>query len=127
MSRSNWTVPPTPDKETIKKILRGTWDAIHKTAAWFDLVCPLTLTEKQHLFGSQVRYQIDNLVCGDCVPHGQEYVRENPPEKEIPSIWAWRYHNAVDRRLGKPEMDWNTYKEIYLVEHPKICSADCGH
>lgn len=127
MSRPNWTVPPVPDKETIKKILRGTWDSIHKMAAWYDLVCPLSPAEKQKMFGSQVRYQIDHLICGTCVAHGQKYVQDNPPEQEIPSIWAWRFHNTVNRRLNKPELDWDTCKSMYLSQnHSQVCSADCG-
>lgn len=126
MSRPNWTVPPVIDKETIKKMLRATWDGMHKTAAWFDLVCQLPQEQKQQLHGSQIRYQVDNLICGDCVPHAQKYIQENPPEDEIPSIWTWRFHNAVNRRLGKPEMNWDTYKDIYLIQKPRVCSASCG-
>lgn len=128
-SRSNWTVPPLtpePDKETIKKVLRGIWSSIQQTAAWFDLSKDIPPSEKNRLFGSWIRDQVNNLPCASCIPHGQEYIRLNPPEQESPSVWCWRYHNSVNRRLGKPEMEWNTYKEIYLQGRNKICESDCG-
>lgn len=98
----------------------GRWQSIHVTAADVDT------SEKFKFFCSWVRNQIEHLPCQECVDHAKEYLKSNPPEKaEDAFIWAWRFHNAVNRRLGKPEMEYTTVKQIYLQGGMKTCKKGC--
>lgn len=99
----------------------GTWNAIHITAAW------ASTSEIFNFFCQWIRIMINNLPCVDCVKHGQEYIQNNPPEKaDDPFIWAWEYHNAVNRMTKKPEIDYNTIKKMYLDGEIRICNSGCG-
>lgn len=128
MSRTNWTVPPggslvnktpTPSEENMKERLKEHWAIMHKTAKWANK------NGQTHVFPSWVKFMIDTLPCGACIPHGQAYYRMNSPERENCSLWMWKFHNSVNRRLGKPELDWESYDQMYLKENPAPCTA-CG-
>lgn len=123
--RNNWTVPPASqysqnqDNHTqIKCMLRGTWRVMHYTARWANT------PDRQRFYSSWIRDQINNLPCQTCIGHAKNYVREHPPEGEDPQIWTWKFHNAVNKRLNKPEMEWQTYTEQY--SHNRACTS-CGH
>lgn len=105
----------------IKDWGRGQWHSIHTTAA------RATTTEKFKFFCSWIRDQLEDLPCEECTEHSKEYLKSNPPEKaEDAFIWTWRFHNAVNRRLGKPEMEYTTAKQIYLEGGMKNCKQGCG-
>ena len=100
----------------------GEWHSIHITAAWADT------PEKFRFFCMWIRNQIENLPCSDCITHARAYMLANPPEKaEDAFIWSWRFHNSVNRRLGKPEMEYNTAKQLYLEGGVKTCKQGCGN
>lgn len=124
--RSNWTVPPSSSyqtsnnqKDDVKCTLRGIWKSMHRTAAW------VNSSNHKHFFSSWVRDQINNLPCQACITHAKDYLRQNPPEGENASIWMWRFHNAVNKRLGKAEMKWNSYQNTYMNKTTPCTS--CGH
>jgi hypothetical protein len=100
----------------------GVWHSIHITGAWTDS------PDKFTFFCIWIRNQLENLPCFDCIEHSRQYLLANPPEKaEDAFIWTWRYHNAVNRRLGKPEMDYKTAKQLYLEKGVQKCNAGCGN
>jgi len=100
---------------------RGEWHAIHTTAAWAN-------TGRKHSFFCEwVRNQKEFLPCDECRVHMGLYLHSNPPEKaEDAFIWSWEFHNAVNRRLGKPEMDYTTARKLYLEGGIKVCDGGCG-
>lgn len=99
----------------------GRWQSIHVTAAWADT------PDKVKFFNSWIRDQIEHLPCEECRKHAREYIRANPPEEaEDPFIWSWRFHNAANRRLGKPEFEYNVAKKLYLDGGITVCNEGCG-
>lgn len=98
----------------------GRWQSIHVTAA------SSVTSQKFRIFCEWIRDQIDHLPCSECTDHAKEYLEHNPPEKsEDAFIWTWRFHNTVNRRLDKPEMEYTTAKQIYLEGGLKVCSEGC--
>ena len=115
----------TPTQEDIEKKrrkkeeLRGVWRSIHVTGAWCDT------PEKQIFYNGWIRVQIENLGCEDCVGHAKEYLEKNPPEDEDPFVHGWRFHNAVNERLGKPQMEYSTARDLFLGGGIKACDGGC--
>lgn len=49
---------------------------------------------------------VGRVPCGDCRAHWKAYTTANPPDLSGPQAyygWTVAAHNAVNRRLGKPE------------------------
>ena len=44
------------------------------------------------------------LPCGPCKSSMTEYLRDNPPDYQNWFDWAWKFHNFVNAKLGKPEV-----------------------
>lgn len=108
-----------PDKN--KEWGNGRWQSIHVTAAWVDT------TDKFKTWCSWIKNQVKNLPCPDCVKHAEEYVKANPPESaEDAFIWSWRFHNTVNSRLGKPQMEYATAKQLYFDGAIKTCNSGCS-
>ena len=62
---------------------------------------------------------IQSLPCPECRLHATRYARLYPPNFSGGSAfqtWAWRFHNAVNHRLGKPLMDCEEYRKTYASE-----------
>jgi hypothetical protein len=56
----------------------------------------------------------DQLPCTVCSNHAQEYIFEHPPKKAFNCFeWTWRFHNEVNKRKGKQEMDYETACRIH--------------
>ncbi|GFR89101.1 sulfhydryl oxidase [Elysia marginata] len=56
---------------------------------------------------------IQTLPCLECRIHSTKYAREYPPDFSGSAgfqTWAWRFHNAVNYRLGKPLMSAEEYR-----------------
>jgi len=76
--------------------------------------------------------------CDNCLIHMREYLKLNPPEnfqnilverngkqeKLGLFLWAWQFHNDVNKRLGKPLMSWETACDLYLKSDS--CSETCS-
>jgi hypothetical protein len=62
---------------------------------------------------------VQGLPCAECRAHATRYARAYPPDFSGSAgyqTWAWRFHNAVNRRLGKPLMAAEEYRRAYQVE-----------
>lgn len=82
---------------------------MHRTAAWCNRM------GIPQFFAPWLRDQIEGLPCADCRGHAREHLAQNPPERAIdPSLYMWQFHSAVNQRLGKPNMDWETYYVTYV-------------
>ena len=40
-------------------------------------------------------------------------------------IWAWKFHNAVNSRINKPIMGWDTAYNLYSEKESLVCSKNC--
>lgn len=69
-----------------------------------------------HDFCRWIRTVPGELPCSKCRKHAQEYIHENPPERKPNSFrWGWKFHNTVNRRKGKPLVDYTSAAEQYSV------------
>lgn len=62
---------------------------------------------------------IAGLPCARCRRHAAEHVRADPPDLRSSlafQAWVWRFHNSVNRRLGKPELPYDAYLELYAEQ-----------
>jgi len=100
-----------------KKIGPGYWDRIHSTALSADEYT------KQMGFVQWMKNMCEDFPCRKCSKHCKEYLHKNPPKDSVGKgamamfIWAWKFHNAVNQRLGKPEMSYETALGIYTTTH----------
>lgn len=117
-------VASTTKEHEVKKDMswgKGFWMCIHLTGA--DATSP----EKAQFYCDWLRMIISKLPCGDCRNHAAEYITLNPPElAEDAFIHSWRFHNTVNRRLKKPEMDYSTAAQMYIGDGIKTCNSGCG-
>ncbi len=57
--------------------------------------------------------------CGECVRHWQSWIQEHPPDaSNNDALFAWSVaaHNAVNRRLGKAEVDIESARRIWKTK-----------
>ena len=69
---------------------------------------------------------VQRLPCLDCRQHATAYVAQNPPDLDDTfslQAWAWRFHNAVNQRLGKRALTYDEYLALYADE---ISWANCA-
>jgi hypothetical protein len=45
--------------------------------------------------------------CATCKRDFLELIKINTPRFDDWQRWTWEVHNAVNAKLGKPEIDWN--------------------
>jgi len=72
----------------------------------------------------RIRGFISSLPCPECRTHSIEYLAMNPPDlssSQALQAWAWRFHNAVNVRLGKRPLPFAAYSQLYLSE---MCRAN---
>uniref|UniRef100_A0A6C0BMZ5 thiol oxidase n=1 Tax=viral metagenome TaxID=1070528 RepID=A0A6C0BMZ5_9ZZZZ len=93
-------------------IEQGTWYTIHT----------LALHAKSH--DQKMAFKIllvtlsNHYRCKTCRDHITEYLQQNPMEvywnrEDGLFFWSWKFHNAVNRRLGKPEIDYHESIPMY--------------
>jgi len=111
----------------------GIWDFIHRTAFNAKTV------EEQKSFIKQMKTICDEFPCIKCRGHCQEYIKNHPMEEYIDVtvdmdnekinigifVWTWKFHNAVNARLNKPIMTWDTAYNIYSHSESLVCSTNC--
>ena len=76
-------------------------------------------------FEKFVTWLVSVLLCEDCHKHSTEYLKKNPvrmyfnvkDDKSGSDIgcfkWSWIFHNVINKRLGKKEVDWITALSMY--------------
>lgn len=74
--------------------------------------------------------------CGKCRNHIKAYLENHPFDEYFNLVndkgdqigmskWLWQFHNAVNARLGKPLMDWETCWEMYDTNR-EVCTNCSG-
>ena len=112
----------------------GTWDVIHKKAfkSWSN--------DDQEQFCIFIREICSEFNCSVCRGHCSEYIEQHPPENLIGKqikhndkllplgifAWTWKFHNAVNARLKKNIMKWDTAYDIYSTNEITSCSSKCA-
>lgn len=111
----------------------GMWISIHT------LALRANTQEKKKEYVEEVISLVESIKCGECHGHATEYLKKNPIEKyfnvkdvksgaEIGCFkWSWVFHNAVNKRLGKKELDFNTALMKYIPSKEKCTNCGSGH
>lgn len=109
----------------------GAWLVIHTLA--FDAIT----NDKKKCFEETMKVIQRGLKCEMCKIHCGKYLKKHPMRdywnvldrkgKDIGMFkWTWAFHNAVNTRLGKPVMDWDTAYHLYSDSKDTVCTKDCG-
>lgn len=106
----------------------GVWWVIHSLAK--QAIDPKSITR----FIDFMNFLRDNFSCKNCRKHIQEYMKLHPFNdfigledngRKIGMFkWAWLFHNAVNTRIGKPYVEWETAFDMFYNEI-EICSLNC--
>lgn len=113
----------------------GTWNVIHRVAF-------LARTKDEQLeFIKLMKLICSGFPCSVCRGHCTTYINDNPMEefleikidmdgKELELgmfLWSWKFHNAVNLRIDKPLMSWDTAYNLYSDSESLVCSSSCAH
>lgn len=103
----------------------GIWYSIHVLAA-------NAKTQKEKEFTvKQIRIIQDNFPCQECKIHFGKYLENHPPEDSIKGspeslfLWTVNFHNAVNFRLGKPQISYEEAKSIYIEKSVFCVKSSC--
>lgn len=121
------------DRTDPKYVGPGTWDFLTRLAV-------KAVNSKLELeFKRELTEACEGYPCHVCAGHCKEYMKNHPVDKYFGMfimvngqkvmigmfIWIWKFHNAVNARLGKPIMDWDTAYNTFYPGDILICSAAC--
>lgn len=112
----------------------GTWNTIHR------LAYVAKTKEQQKCFAGTMNEICSGFPCFNCQYHCAEYIRNHPMSEymnmlvevngeKLPLglfLWSWKFHNAVNARLKKPIMTWDTAYNIYSDNNNLVCSKSCS-
>ena len=101
---------------------------------WFNIHI-FSLNQTSDYFIKYIRFITEKLPCGECRDHATNYINQNSPEKYIGIKnedgedigmfkWSWTFHNAVNTRLGKKYINYDT--AINMFDEPDVCSSSCS-
>lgn len=110
----------------------GNWYSIHKMA--YEAQNEI----KKRRFWDFMEFLRNNFSCQHCRQHMQQYIDANPIapywDKRDPTgreygmfEWSWKFHNAVNKRLGKPLIDnMQDAMKMYSEETLQKCGVGCA-
>lgn len=118
------TYDPDVRSMPLSKISYGCWYTIHLSAA----------RGKSEVLKGIIELYREAFSCIKCRGHINEYCENNPLpvfDNNVPNIrkrivlfdWTFRFHNAVSKRIGKKEMDYQTSRNIFM-ELTDIADSD---
>ena len=116
-----------------KYIGPGTWNVIHRRSY------KARTHEEQVNFIDLMKDICHGFPCVVCKGHCTEYIKNHPMEEYLDIlvdingeklalglfVWAWKFHNAVNARIKKPIMSWDTAYNLYSETEPLVCSKNC--
>lgn len=117
LEQKGWAWPALPKREWGP---RG-WNWLHVTA--INYPPSPTLTDARVAF-RRIWTFVSHLPCAECRNHATRFVRQNPPNLASTyalQAWVWKFHNAVNLRLGNPLIPYEEYQRLYADE---ICWAN---
>jgi hypothetical protein len=92
----------------------GMWNALHSIT--FDFPENATEQDRQNyrIFFHSLKYV---LPCASCREHYKQGIENDMPieldNRDSISRWLVNFHNSVNKRLGKPEVSYESVKEKY--------------
>jgi Erv1/Alr family protein len=92
------------------------WEYLHKAAIAYPRAP--TVADARAVFERFWKF-FSRLPCVKCRAHSSEYLASNPlhlANSESLQRWVWAYHNAVNLRLGKRQISYAEYRELYAAE-----------
>ena len=98
----------------------GVWYSIHSEAQ------RVHDRPSHEAFSRMMQRRAASLPCEECVQHATAYLRAHPIggfSRERAKRWAWEFHNAVNRRLRKPTVEYAHLDRIYGT---KQVARDCN-
>ena len=121
------------DNTDPKYIGPGVWNMIHKRAFKARSI------SEQKDFIKFMNETCNEFPCTVCRGHCQEYIKNNPLTDYLDTsididgvsmklgmfLWSWKFHNAVNHRLSKPVMSWDTAYNLYSDSESLVCSKAC--
>lgn len=107
--------PPKKSNNNIQKVALWTggpamWDELHRRALNWNY--ELLKDDKQYLRGFGHRIPKFESGC-KCRSFYNTYLKKNPPTIEKYFEWTVNLHNAVNKKLGKPEISLETARNIW--------------
>jgi hypothetical protein len=110
----------------------GTWFCLH-----LEGYHAKTPTQIQNFIGFITRIT-SNFKCLNCRKHAMKYIADHPFEPymnmTLPSgeqIGMFRYvfdfHNTVNRKIGKPEFNFDDVYKMFSDQDGAVCTKACGH
>jgi hypothetical protein len=116
-----------------KYIGPGTWNVIHRRAF------SARTRDQQLQFIDLMNEICHGFPCTVCKDHCSEYIKTHPMEEYLGVtididgvqtpigifIWTWKFHNAVNARIKKPIMTWDTAYNLYSEKESLVCSKNC--
>lgn len=116
-----------------KYIGPGTWNVIHRRGF------KARTHQEQVNFIEFMKDVCYGFPCTVCKGHCTEYIKNHPMEEYLDILvdingeklslglflWSWKFHNAVNTRIKKPIMSWETAYNIYSEAEPLVCSKNC--
>jgi hypothetical protein len=123
----NLQINPLSDPKVIGP---GTWYVTHLKA--YEAINNKKIDE----FIDHMYMLAEKFACKKCRKHINTYIEDHPFEDLINLTneegrkigmfkWAWLFHNAVNTRIGKPYVDWETAWEMYSNDDFGVCSKNC--
>lgn len=109
----------------------GVWLSIHLMAMDANTI------EKKVAFRDFMYLLSEKFPCEKCRRHIVRYLSVHPIESYYDIIaddgtdigmfkYSWIFHNAVNTRLGKPYVDWETALRLYSTDTDlKVCKSSC--
>ena len=121
------------DSTDPKYIGPGTWNVIHREAY------KARTSPQQLKFIELMKNICYGFPCFTCKGHCTEHIKNHPLEEylgvlvdingqRLPIglfVWTWKFHNAVNARIGKPIMSWDTAYNLYSENEALVCSKNC--
>lgn len=88
----------------------------------------------------RVKWLIENICkhfrCKECSGHCKSYSEANPIQDSWTVmhngrdvglfIWTWKFHNAVNQRINKKVLDFETVLEMYSNPDNTTCHLQCS-
>ncbi|HVE12209.1 MAG TPA: Erv1/Alr family FAD-linked sulfhydryl oxidase [Elusimicrobiota bacterium] len=102
------------------------WNRIHVATIRFPATPSLADEVKVR---SRIVQFVTELPCPECRKDAVGYITQNPPatrNTHALQIWGWRFHNAVNARLGKPAFPFDRYCQVYADERAQADAKTGG-
>jgi len=92
------------------------WRWLHLTAIYYPRApCPADAQRA----AVRLRAFLARLPCAECRWHAARYLHHDPPAlsgSEAFRVWTWRFHNAVNARLGHRLIPYAECRGLYAAD-----------